>query len=110
MKVKILETNEVRELHDNISFYVSSETMTLEEFEYWEKISFELLELSELIKEYRRRYGDDVIDHWYICSDIHAVEPEYKLWLAKRELFELDLDYVLSLSDDNADYDVDDDD
>ena len=110
MKVVIKETKEIRELDDVVSFYVTNETITAEEFEEWEKIAAELHELSALIKEYRHRYGDEVIDRWLWQSDVHFVEPEYKLWLARRELFELDLDYILSLSSDDDDNDDDDND
>jgi len=110
MKVKILETQETKELHDNVLPYMSREAqdqdelfMTAEEFEYWEKVSLELLELRELIKRYRHRYGDEAIDHWLICSDIHVVEPDMVLWTAERELLDMDIDYVLSLSSDNDD-------
>ena len=108
MKAIIKETKEVKELSDIVLPYVAHETqdellMTAEEFEYWEKISFELLELRELIKKYRQRYGDEAIDHWLICSDIHVVEPDMVLWTAERELLDMDIDYVLSLSSDNDD-------
>ena len=105
MKIKIIETDEIREIDDVISFFVTKNEMTIEEFEEWEKVTDELHELFDLIEKYRRRYGDEAINSWYICSDIHAVEPDMILWTAERELHDMDIDYVLSLSDDNDDDD-----
>ena len=100
MKIKIKETKETKELSDVVSLYMTSETneMTSEEFERWEKISFELQELEALIKKYRERYGDEVIDRWILRSDMHFVDLEDRLWTAKRELFDLDTEYAASFN------------
>ena len=108
MKIKIAETGETKELDDVVSFFVTKDGMTMEEFEKWEKVTDELHELFKLIEKYRHRYGDEAINSWYICSDIHVVDPEMILWTAERELHDMDIDYVLSLSSSSDDNDDDD--